>query len=1089
MNKKGPFVGTYRTASFNVKGGIDALDHSLDSYSLIKKDGGLCLVYENSLIELEPVDPDSSALVVSCIDDDILYNRSVYKLIKTDKILNVVAYDYGTNIVKLIDKSRFIKIYLPEEREELYLKARFNKKDGEELPGMSKKQILDDMRKIFINFDSIFCYVDKDVGFNKITILGSRVGKFYISLSATATKRGVYRIDEIKRQMNDPRGLIYQIYNNVDFVEPSSVEDINESKIINVYTDQIYPEWDNYLNFQRKEYQKRQASFVDLKYTNLEKDPYENRVSFTLTSKAKAIDPELLSEGQLRISCRVMEEDGTDYKTLKANLEHLCSCPVNVSNSLEVIYEYTDSEAVGINEILNANTSGEAEYFESSTDGELKRRERTLGQYKRGDNPLSKKITKFMDPKVTDKTLIDKKFEPLDEDTLKALGLKKEMISENYKLAMSTAINTPDIAIIQGPPGAGKTTLIAGIVHKIKRNRGESQRILISSEQHDALRNALDGIAGKNDVVMPALEISSRFGEKIEDSEKELHKRVRAFQNEMLSLCRDVIIKKSGNEKFEEAYKKYLFAYNKMRRSNFSPFVISEFFPNLEESLVGMNLDMRVNAYLSAVKYGIEGRSLPQKQLILPRRINDLNTKISEQRLDIDKYRVDGVQKMKELQSLLEIQRKENHLLPKELREALEFTSISKETLKAYHGYLNILHLELVAPYLAPSEKKNTDFEAVLSHINETVRETIEKRGESIADVMEELYSRLSNISDVVEMVKEYSTIVGSTCAQAGKAASKDGSSIPFDYVIIDEAARSNPIDMLIPLMMGKKAILVGDHKQLPHYIEQHNLDEYEKANKKARTEVLKESIFETLYSNLDRAYTEGRIQVRRTCRLEEQHRMAPKIREFISKQFYDGALQDGYGIENDPSSKDNIYRVFEGANAVFIDVPYIVPGKSKTDGEERELGSLYRQSEINKTINIIKDVVNNWGSLKEKPSIGIISFYKSQIRKINEALAASFPEKVRDFIECGTVDSFQGKQFDIVILSCVRANNESNDPRKRLGFLYDSPSRINVALSRAKRLVVVIGDERTISYGEPKNNHLYGYINYVKEGGGFYGK
>ena len=79
----------------------------------------------------------------------------------------------------------------------------------------------------------------------------------------------------------------------------------------------------------------------------------------------------------------------------------------------------------------------------------------------------------------------------------------------------------------------------------------------------------------------------------------------------------------------------------------------------------------------------------------------------------------------------------------------------------------------------------------------------------------------------------------------------------------------------------------------------------------------------------------------------------------------------------------------------------------------------------------------------------------------------------------CNTVDSYQGKEFDIVIISGVRCNN-CVTPAKSLGFIHYSPSRINVSLSRAKKLLIVVADADTYR----KNEYFQKFIYYVKKEG-----
>jgi superfamily I DNA and/or RNA helicase len=341
-------------------------------------------------------------------------------------------------------------------------------------------------------------------------------------------------------------------------------------------------------------------------------------------------------------------------------------------------------------------------------------------------------------------------------------------------------------------------------------------------------------------------------------------------------------------------------------------------------------------------------------------------------------------------------------------------------------------------------------------------------------DIVEGLAFKLGDIDNAAGIISKYTTIVGSTCAQAEK--SVDLMDLPkdrYDYVIIDEAARANPLDIMIPMMMGTKVILIGDHKQLPHYIESKYVDKF-KSEKEQYSEydekLLTKSLFQIIYENLETAYKEGRLKFRRTIQIDEQHRMHPTIGSFISREFYDGTIQNGERTVNNK----NDYRMFDGKNVVWIDMPIF-------KGSESSYNHSYaRECEVDRIIELIKQFLSN--NEGRKLDIGIISFYKGQVNLIDKRLKESFPTSVLENISCNTVDSYQGKEFDIVIISGTRSNTHA-DSRKSLGFIDCSASRINVALSRARKVLVMVADADTYR----RNSHFSNFIEYVKDEG-YYG-
>jgi superfamily I DNA and/or RNA helicase len=196
---------------------------------------------------------------------------------------------------------------------------------------------------------------------------------------------------------------------------------------------------------------------------------------------------------------------------------------------------------------------------------------------------------------------------------------------------------------------------------------------------------------------------------------------------------------------------------------------------------------------------------------------------------------------------------------------------------------------------------------------------------------------------------------------------------------------------------------------------------------------------------------------------------MHPIIGDFISKEFYSDGIKNGSSTSNNK----NEYNIFNGKNIVWHNVPI-------TSGLEEGKPSYFRVVEIERMIDILTEIMAKLNG--KEPKIGIISFYKNQIDKINRMLNGKFPKDVLSMIECNTVDSFQGKEFDIVILSTVRSN-VAQTAGESLGFIHYSKSRINVALSRARRLLIVVGDANTLG----RNDIFAHYIEYVKEAG-YYG-
>jgi superfamily I DNA and/or RNA helicase len=395
-------------------------------------------------------------------------------------------------------------------------------------------------------------------------------------------------------------------------------------------------------------------------------------------------------------------------------------------------------------------------------------------------------------------------------------------------------------------------------------------------------------------------------------------------------------------------------------------------------------------------------------------------------------------------------------------------TSPSKEIFEEYVKYVESLKAKFLPKTTNDFDAKPIGFRELFDDLLLAIQEASKNRKKDFYDIVEELKYKIFDTDNITALVRRYTNIVGSTCAQAKKTVTKIDLKTGglYDYVIIDEAARANPLDIMLTFMMGTRVIIVGDQQQLPHFIESKEAREFSE-NPKYRAiydgKLLQKSLFGLIYEQVEKSWNEKKLAFRRHVRITEQHRMHPIIGDFISQQFYEGSIDNGAGT----SKNVNEYGIFDSKNIAWLNVPM-------TSGMEQGKPSYFRPAEVDKILDVIKDIVQTSGG--KMPSIGIISFYKQQIQLIEEAITAKYPSNVTTCIECGTVDSFQGKEFDIVFLSTVRSN-VFQTADVSLGFIHYSPSRINVALSRAKRVLAVVGDAETLG----RNEIFKKYLDYVK--------
>lgn len=319
------------------------------------------------------------------------------------------------------------------------------------------------------------------------------------------------------------------------------------------------------------------------------------------------------------------------------------------------------------------------------------------------------------------------------------------------------------------------------------------------------------------------------------------------------------------------------------------------------------------------------------------------------------------------------------------------------------------------------------------------------------------LVAATCSICGSVDFMQSYTDMFGSC----------ENSDMYFDVVIMDEASKATPLEMAVPLVLGKKIIIIGDHKQLPPMMDENTIDSaLEKMGKRDLAEKLRktDSQFKRLF--------ESASKVRKTVvsTLDTQYRMHEQIMNTI-KQFYQDELAQTGGLKcgivdtmdiPDLSNKGSRWHgislnpiINPETHAVWIDVKtpetYLNPGY-KNEGELKAIDLVLKALQQ-------ADGYNEFVAAQIKPEdkeIGIITFYSAQSREIKKKY------KGRNY-RMDVVDRFQGMERNIIIVSTVRSNAKNN-----IGFAKEI-ERINVAFSRARRLLIVVGNKEQF---ESNNNY-----------------
>ena len=341
-------------------------------------------------------------------------------------------------------------------------------------------------------------------------------------------------------------------------------------------------------------------------------------------------------------------------------------------------------------------------------------------------------------------------------------------------------------------------------------------------------------------------------------------------------------------------------------------------------------------------------------------------------------------------------------------------------------------------------------------------------------DIFKNLNNWIENIPDYTQekdvFLKNYingCNVVGVSCTENGRTLIENGFD-DFDVVIIDEVSKATPPELLIPMLKGKKIVLVGDHRQLPPLFNEHEKTYLEVIEQQELSDETRElltienlnkfkdmvtsSLFQRYFENSD-------AKIKQT--LLYQYRMHKDIMD-ITNMFYDGKLRDGNFIEN---------KNFEKNHNLFINTlnmtPMIVPNKhaywidsSQVDDlpiyEQRKDGSTSAQNllEAHIIIQLLKKMDLQYANKEKKNiSVGVISFYYDQVVLIKKMLRKESFQSID--VEVNTVDRFQGKEKEIIFVSLVRNVRRS---RHDVNSHIAAFQRINVAFSRAQNLLCIVG-------------------------------
>jgi hypothetical protein len=310
---------------------------------------------------------------------------------------------------------------------------------------------------------------------------------------------------------------------------------------------------------------------------------------------------------------------------------------------------------------------------------------------------------------------------------------------------------------------------------------------------------------------------------------------------------------------------------------------------------------------------------------------------------------------------------------------------------------------------------------------------------------------------------KTFANVIGATCLETGKPDFYNGKEFnaKFDLSIVDEVSKATPPELLLPALIGRRTILVGDHRQLPPVFRESTFPEAIENDELTEEEfdrfegMVTSSLFEQLFDRCDPSIRIG---------LRQQYRMHPQIMAAVNRFYADQPLSAGGGHEQLTKAKTHSFSLLladgtpwlkPGQHLVWIDSTFDADGNPVKD--EKIGTSRHNEAEARVGVELLRAL------LPKTDSIGLISLYRAQIQKIETLLKNEDDSLLREFLNnkgVNTVDQFQGSEREVIIVSLTRT-----DPHLTGEFIKDF-RRINVAISRAKKLLIIIGRRETFDSG-----------------------
>ncbi|WP_017070935.1 DEAD/DEAH box helicase, partial [Vibrio crassostreae] len=610
--------------------------------------------------------------------------------------------------------------------------------------------------------------------------------------------------------------------------------------------------------------------------------------------------------------------------------------------------------------------------------------------------------------------------------------------------AIDSGAGSNDYTLVLGPPGTGKTTVI---LQWVKYFAAQGKRVLVTSQNNKAVDNVLERLAEEDDFEClrignenkisscleditldnKAAELQARMFSSADETLKKLESQL-TYIHELLASRNEIIAKMDNADK---AQSDHIHHINRQKSLHVE-------LAEIESHILSHdNVIRRLNAQLKEIEQKEWPIFKSVSRWINTKKTNLVNSRIESSHIKSGKLSESRTTTMASIANT-----------EKSIEEAQQLIESCNQQIDAYFRKVTSLVDEVVLP--GQSEDRVTKLELV--QLDELLRKV-----SGIHSNLTQWFNKLKTERQqaLYKILIENVNVVGATCIGINtKALFRE---LDFDVVIVDESGQIQLHNLIVPLSRANKAILVGDHKQLPPVVSDEVLEEVEAKDFGDYKDLYRLSWFEHLWNA---APDDRKIM------LDTQFRCPSIISDFVSEAFYEGNYFAGVGMD-----KKKPLLSYCPQPMIWIDTTWLENKGEKSTSEEGRAVVQDNVCETNLVIELLKSSIQEMPELAENREIGVIVPYANHVKAIQNAIRRE--QKRGELLELkmplnelvASVDSFQGQERDLIIFTFTRSNRQG-----KVGFLADW-RRLNVAQTRAKKQLVMIGDSQTLTKGADRDS------------------